>query len=478
MASTSTRADPVLGPQLLTEWDAGLRSADPLGFAGYEPPRAADEAVTTGLALVDGREVALIRSRFDRHGGTMSAAVGERVVRALRRATDRRLPVVEIVASGGARLQEGMFALVQMARTASAARAHADAGLLSLAVYRSPTTGGVYASWGSFPDLRAAEPGATIGFGGPRVVKQVTGEWPPKTSHTAESAYRHGLVDALVPEPEQLGWLSAALGGRPRPLNPPSGRAHHPDDSDLPSDPWAVLSRARGRRRPSGLEWAAWLTESWVDLRGRDPAVRAGLASIGGLRTVVVAMDRHARGDGGARPDAAGFRLAQRAVRLADRLRLPVLTLVDTPGAEPGPAAESDGVAGEIAGTLLAMAGCRTPTVALCVGEGGSGGAMALAHTDRLLMLSGAVFSVIGPEAASMILYRDPGRAAELASAMRITAKDLHALGLIDGVVPESGPDAVRVVRDAVAQALAAATVGDRDRRTAAATVRALSDAA
>lgn len=400
----------------------------------------------------------------------MSAAVGERVVRAFRRATDQGLPVVAVAASGGARLQEGMFALVQMARTASAAHAHAAAGLLSLAVYRSPTTGGVYASWGSFPDLRVAEPGATLGFGGPRVVKQVTGHWPPSTSHTAESAYRNGLIDAVIPTADQMAWLAAALGHRPRALPVPPGRPVRPDVTPVPQDAWSVLGRARGRERPSGLEWAGWLTESWVDLHGRDPAIRAGLARIGGQRVVVVATDRHAHGDGGARPDAAGFRLAQRAVRLADRLRLPLLTLVDTPGAEPGPDAESDGVAGEIAATLLSMAGCRTPTVSLCVGEGGSGGAMALAHADRLLILDGAVFSVIGPEAGSMILYRDPGRARELAAALRITARDLHGLGIVDAVVAED----VKTVRTAVCDALAAAVVGDRDRRTAAATERAL----
>lgn len=492
MASTPTTADPdpaagpgpaagqiePAGPRLVAEWDAGLRSGDPLGFAGYTPPEAAGEAVTTGLGLVGPHEVALIRSRFDHLGGTMSAAVGERVVRALRRATDARLPVVEIVASGGARLQEGMFALVQMARTASAAYAHSAAGLLSLAVYHSPTTGGVFASWGSLADLRAAVPGATIGFGGPRVVKQVTGEWPPPTSHTAESAYRAGLIDAIVPAARQGCWLGAALGDLPSAVPLPPERPSTPDDSPVPGGAWALLTRARAAGRPSGLEWAAWLAQSWVDLHGRDPVIRAGLATLGGLRLVIVAMDRHARGDGAARPGADAFRLAQRAVRLADRLRLPVLTIVDTPGAEPGPAAEADGVAAEIAGTLLAMAACRTPTVSLCVGEGGSGGAMALAHTDRLLILSGAVFSVIGPEAGSMILYRDPGRAPELAAALRITAADLHALGIVDGIVPESAPDPVATARTAILDALSAAQVGDRDRRTAAVTARVLADAA
>jgi acetyl-CoA carboxylase carboxyl transferase subunit beta len=242
----------------------------------------------------------------------------------------------------------------------------------------------------------------------------------------------------------------------------------------VPADPWAILLRARAADRPSGLEWAAWLCDSWIDLHGTDPAVRAGLARLAGRRVVIVAMDRHAHRDSAARPLAAGYRLAERAVRLADRLGLPVLTLIDTPGAEPGPASESDGVATAIANTLSAMAGCRSPTVALCVGEGGSGGAMALGHTDRLLTLSGAVFSVIGPEAGSTILYRDPSHARQLSRVLRITAGDLRALGIVDGVLPESGPAAVEQVRTAVSAAIDGAVVGDRDRRTATATARVL----
>ncbi|MDQ7908556.1 carboxyl transferase domain-containing protein [Phytohabitans sp. ZYX-F-186] len=463
-----------MGPRLIHEWDAELRSADPLRFPGYGPPAAADESVRTGLAAFGDRRAVLVECRFDHQGGTMGAVAGERLVRALRRAVELRLPVVELVASGGARLQEGMVSLVQMARTASAARAHAASGLMSVAVYRSPTTGGVYASWASLVDLRAAEPGAVVGFGGPRVVAEVTGHWPPATSHTAESAYRAGLVDAVVPAEEQFAWVRGALGGPAPPLLPPPGRPVTPDPSNVPAEPWWILARARHRSRPSGVEWAAWLCDSWVELHGADPAVRAGLARVGGERVVVVAMDRHAGGDGAARPRPAGYRLAQRAVRLADRIGCPVLTLIDTPGAEPGPTAESDGVAQEIAGTLVAMAACRTPTVALCVGEGGSGGAMALGHADRLLMLDGAAFSVIGPEAASAILYRDSSHARQLAADLRITAADLSTLGLVDGVVPESGPGTVATVRAAVLDALATARIGDRDRRTATATARAL----
>jgi acyl-CoA carboxylase subunit beta len=454
------------------EWDAGLSSSDPLGFPGYDPPAPDDESVRTGAATVGGHPVAVIHCRFDVQGGTMGAVAGERIVRAFARATDLRLPVVEYVASGGARLQEGMIALVQMARTASAVADHGRSGLMSAAVLRAPTTGGVYASWASLSDVRAAEPGAVIGFGGPRVVAEVTGQWPPADSHTAESAYAHGLVDALVSEDHQAAWLTAAVGLSPGlPLELPSGRPGRAAARPArPAGPYATLLAAREPGRPSGLEWAAWLTDSWVELRGRDPSVRAALARIGGQRAVVVAMDRHAFGDAAAKPGPDAFRLAQRAVRLAGRLGLPVLTLIDTPGADPSPGSEARGLAGEIARTLLALAELRTPSVALCVGEGGSGGAMALGHADRLLILDGAVFSVIGPEAGAAVLYRDRARAAELTRSFRMTPGDLLRLGIVDAVVPQTVP----AVRQAVARALGEACPGDRLRRPDQATAAAL----
>lgn len=455
---------PVPGVISITEeWDSGLSSSDPLAFPGYDPPAAGGESVRTGTANVGGHLVAVVHCRFDIQGGTMGAVAGERVVRAFARATDLHIPVVEYVASGGARLQEGMIALIQMARTASAVAGHGRAGLMSAAVLRAPTTGGVYASWASLSDVRAAEPGAVIGFGGPRVVAEVTGQWPPADSHTAESAYANGVVDALVSVDNQAAWLTAAVGLSPgEPLRVPPGRPGPVAARTLHSaDPYAILLAARGGDRPSGLEWAAWLTDSWVELRGRDASVRAALATIAGQRSVVIAMDRHAFGDAVAKQGPDAFRLARRAIRLADRLGLPVLTLIDTPGADPSPGSEAGGLAGEIARTLLAMAELRGPSVALCVGEGGSGGAMALAHADRLLMLDGAVFSVIGPEAGAAVLYRDRARAAELTRSFRLTSRDLLRLGIVDTVVPETAA----AVRQAVGRALGEARPGDRLRR-------------
>jgi acetyl-CoA carboxylase carboxyl transferase subunit beta len=452
-------------------WDDGLRSTDPLGFESYVAPDPAKESARAALVDLAAAKTVWIDCDFGRLGGTMGTVAGERIVRAFDRATTMAVPVALTLSSGGARLQEGMLSLIQMPRTVAALARHAGAGLLSAAYLRSPTTGGVFASFASLTDLRAAEPGATIGFGGPRVVAEVTGEYPPPTSHTAESALRHGLVDAVVEPDDAWNWLAAALGARPAaPLVVPADRPSVPDTSPPGRDPREHLLRTRAAGRPSGLEWAARLTDSWLEIAGADPAVRAGLATIGDDRVVVIAMDRFTGIAHPGAPGPAGYRVAQRAIRLAQRLGLPVLTIVDTPGADPSPSSEAGGVAGEIARTLLALAELPTSSVGLVVGEGGSGGAMALAHTDRLLMLDGSVFSVIGPEAGAAVLYRNAGHAPELTRAFRMLPGDLIELGVVDRVLSES----VDTVRAEVAAALSGARPGDRDARTARATAAAL----
>jgi acetyl-CoA carboxylase carboxyl transferase subunit beta len=452
------------------EWDADLIAGDPLGFPGYDEQRrglaASGESVRTGRT----EHYAFIEGRFEVLGGTMGAAAGEKVVRAYDRARELRLPMVVLTRTGGARLQEGVVALVQLARTAAAARRHADAGLLSLAVYGSPTTGGVLASYASLVDLRAVVAGAVIGFAGPRVAEGTLGIPLPPGSHTAESVYEHGLADASLAAADVAAWVEAALGlaDRPLPARPlPAGDAGaaQPDAGSGASGAWAEVLRARAVGRPSGIDRAAMLCSSWVELRGTDPTLRAGLARVAGRRCVVAATDRYCAAG---RPTPAAFRLAQRAVALAGRLGLPLVTLVDTPGADPSPAAEVDGVAAEIARTLAALASCPAPTVSVCVGEGGSGGALALSYTDRLLMLEHATFSVIAPEGAAAILERDATRAAEVAGRLRLTSADMLDLGVVDEVIA----DDQEALDRAVARALEEATPGERDRRWDAVTAR------
>jgi acyl-CoA carboxylase subunit beta len=433
-------------------WDTDLVAGDPLGFPGYDVA-----GIEPGDAVVTGRTsaYAFIQNRFEVHGGTMGLAVGEKVVRAYDRARDLRLPVVVATCTGGARVQEGMLALPQLARTAAAAERHAAAGLLSLAVHQSPTTGGVYISYAAAADLQAVHPMATIGFAGPRVAETVTGRRLPAGSHTGASLYENGWVDALVSPGEEAEWIDVALGDKDLAL--PTRPLATVEVDDV-GGAWGEVLRARAPGRPSGLDRAARLCRSWTEIRGADPVVRAGLATVADRRCVVVATDRYS---GTGRPGPSAYRTAQRAVQLAGRLGLPVLTLVDTPGAEPSAEAEADGIARALSETFTVFAACPTPVVSVCVGEGGSGGALALSFADRLLMCEHAIFSVIGPEGAAAILERDGSRAPDVADRLKLTARDVVAVGVADAVVPEDD----RGLAAAVVDALADAEVGTRVRR-------------
>ena len=445
--------------EVVEEWDVGLTAGDPLVFAGYVAPAAdTGESVRTGRCQTYG----FIESRFDVHGGTMGMAAGEKVVRAYERARLMGLPMVLVTRTGGARVQEGMLALAQLARTAGAARRHAQAGLLSVGVYGSPTTGGVLASYGSLVDIRAAHANAVIGFAGPRVAEATLGERMPTGSHSARSLYDHGLLDALLEAHTEPAWVEVALGMRDEGLPArPLPTVAEPEDAGA----WGEVLRARAPGRPSGIDRAARLCSSWTELRSSDATVRAGLATVAGGRCVVVATDRY-QAEG--HPTPAGYRLAQRAVALAGRLGLPLVTLVDTPGADPSPESEADGIGLEIARTFATLDACPTPVVSVCVGEGGSGGALALSHADRLLICEHAIFSVIGPEGAAAILERDASKAPQMAEQLKLTSHDLVGLGIADAVVGET-PTAFR---DAVVRALNDAVAGDRKRRLDTATER------
>jgi acetyl-CoA carboxylase carboxyl transferase subunit beta len=399
---------------------------------------------------------------FEFVGGSMGLAAGERVVRAYDRARDERLPVLVLACSGGARMQEGMLSLIQMARVADAATRHAGAGLMQVAYLWSPTTGGVYASFASLADVIWAEPGALLGFAGPRVVEVMTGERPDVDANHAEQAYEAGLVDAVLAPGDAaraLATLLRAAGGSAGP--PPARHAperHEPAPGTTERDAWDVVQAARAPERASGHDWLVRLVPDAVEVRGdraggHDDVVAAGIGTTAtGTAVAFVTLDRH-RGDG--RPRPAGYRTARRVVALAARLGLPVLTVVDTPGADPSPPSEHAGIAGEIARMLAAMTSHPAPTASVVVGEGGSGGALAFAATDRCFMLPDSIFSVIAPEGAAAILERDAERAPQLARRLRLRARDMVELGVVDDVVD---PDDVAAALD---HALATATPGE-----------------
>ena len=211
--------------------------------------------------------------------------------------------------------------------------------------------------------------------------------------------------------------------------------------------PWDQVLLARHKDRPYTLDYVPMLCDDFLELSGDrlfadDGTIVGGFASFEGKPILVIGQqkgrdlkERQKRNFGYARPE--GYRKALRLMKLAEKFRRPVLTLVDTPGADSNPPSEERGISESIARNLREMAALRTPTITVILGEGGSGGALGLAVTDRVLMLEHSIYSVIAPEGCASILWRDPSRGPEAAEAMRVTAKDALELGLIDEVIPE-----------------------------------------
>ena len=488
------------------EFDRYLTAVDPLQFTDLLPypqrlkdaraSTGAYEAVITGRGRIDGQSCVIAVFDFAFLGGSMGSVVGEKVTRALERAAKDRLPFIALTASGGARMQEGMLSLSQMAKTTAAATKLRASGALMITVLTHPTTGGVYASFATQADVLLAEPGALIGFAGPRVMREVLGQEIPPGFQTAEFLFAHGLIDAVVERPALREYLSTLLGleerSRLTPHPSPSemergerrenaltltlSRAREREKASSPSPvtlergrggeatPWQTVQLARHPDRPTARDYLARLLSAFVELHGDrttgdDPAIVGGLGCFAGQNVVVVGQERGHGTEAATRHfgrvGPAGYRKARRLMDLADRLGLPLLTLIDTPGAEMSVEAEAGGLAQSISDCLARLATLRVPVVALVIGEGGSGGALALGLADRVLMLENGIYSVIAPEGAAAILYRSREPAPEVAAALKLTARDCLDLGIVDAVVPEPSGGAHR---DPV---LAATLVGD-----------------
>ncbi len=416
-----------------------LTSSDPLGWPGYAEALASagsEESVVAGSATIDGRPVELALFDFSFFGGSMGEVAGERLAQAMERAVDRSVPFVLRTSTGGARMQEGMRSLAQMPKIVTARLALASARLPFLVVLGNPTTGGVLASIGALADLTVAEAGATIGFAGPRVAESFTGRPLTGVSHTAETALVSGLVDDVLEPDEIRSYLGRALAlldpsaGERLDVSQPVGA-----DPDGRLAPWAAVEAARSPDRMRGFEVLIGMSENALELRGDrngedDPALDAALAQIGSRTVIVAALDRDKT------PGPGAYRKARRCLGIARRLGLPFVTLVDTRGADPSEESEAAGIAWEIARLFEAMLTAPVPTISIVTGEGGSGGALAFSATDLLLVYEDSIFSVIGPEGAAQILWRDPARAPEAADHLGLTAADLLRLGIADGVLP------------------------------------------
>ena len=442
------------------EWDSDLQGGNPLEYKGYEEKleklqekTGLSEAVITGKAKIDGRETAIgvCDGRFLM--ASMGEAVGEKIARAVERATEERLPVILFACSGGARMQEGIVSLMQMAKTSAALKHHSDAGLLYISVLTDPTTGGVTASFAMLGDVILAEPKALIGFAGPRVIEQTIGQKLPEGFQRAEFLLEHGFLDAVVERPQMKAVLSKILALHEKGKG--TGFNRKECDQEMTADgrkeenltAWQRVELSRRKDRPVGSDYIDALFTDFVEFHGDryfadDKAIIGGVAKFHGMPVTVIAQakgrntkENIERNFGMPKPE--GYRKALRLMKQAEKFARPVICLVDTPGAFCGLEAEERGQGEAIARNIYEMSGLKVPVVSIIIGEGGSGGALAMATADEVWMLENSIYSILSPEGFASILWKDSSKAKEAAEVMKLTAENLKAQGIVERVFAE-----------------------------------------
>lgn len=465
------------------EWDKGLCTRNPLHYKGYEEKIAhlqektgLEEAVVTGKVKIQGQDtvIGVCDGRFMM--SSMGEVVGEKITRAVERATREKLPVILFTCSGGARMQEGIVSLMQMAKTSAALKRHSDAGLLYVTVLTDPTTGGVTASFAMLGDVILAEPGALIGFAGPRVIEQTIGQKLPKGFQRAEFLVEHGFVDAIVERPklrETLGEIlrmhsrdsvlertlegtaseAAEAGEKELPEGAGNGQAGASDARDglklhnQVAEAWDRVQISRMKDRPVGSDYIHALFTDFMEFHGDryyrdDRAIIGGIAYFHGMPVTVIAQEKGTNTKENIEhnfgmPSPDGYRKALRLMKQAEKFGRPVICFVDTPGAFCGLEAEERGQGEAIARNLFEMSGLTVPVLSIVIGEGGSGGALAMAVADEVWMLENSIYSILSPEGFASILWKDSSKAKEAAEVMKLTAGDLYELGMVEHVFLE-----------------------------------------
>ncbi|MCC2254430.1 acetyl-CoA carboxylase carboxyltransferase subunit alpha [Ruminococcus sp. CLA-AA-H200] len=453
------------------EWDKEMDFVNPLEFKGYEEKvrklqehTNLNEAVVTGKVMIGGNPavVGVCDGRFMM--ASMGWIVGEKIARAVERATEEKLPVIIFTCSGGARMQEGIVSLMQMAKTSAALKKHSDAGQLYISVLTDPTTGGVTASFAMLGDVILAEPKALIGFAGPRVIEQTIGQKLPKGFQRSEFLLDHGFVDRIVEREEMKDVLARILA-----MHSGAGAENgSKEEKDIKAakdtmdakksensetgrtaavSAWERVQLSRKKDRPVGTDYIDGLFTDFMEFHGDryfkdDHAIVGGIAYFHGRPVTVIAqtkgkttkenLDRNF-----SMPSPDGYRKALRLMKQAEKFSRPVICFVDTPGAFCGLEAEERGQGEAIARNLFEMSGLKVPVLSVVIGEGGSGGALAMAVADEVWMLENAVYSVLSPEGFASILWKDSKRANEAAEVMKLTAADLKKLGIVEDVIPE-----------------------------------------
>lgn len=440
----------ILDPGTWVSWDtepvqpAHISSSYRRELAEAATRSGTDEALITGQGSIGGHRVAVVLSEFRFLAGSVGQAASKRLVAAIERATNSGLPLLAAPSSGGTRMQEGTPAFMGMVRIATAVARHKTAGLPYIVYLRHPTTGGVFASWGSLGHFTAAEPGALIGFIGPRVFRSLFDEEFPKGVQAAENLLRHGLIDAVLAVDELAATVAAALDILMAPRQLPQ-LPELPKDTLIATPAWESIIRSRRPDRPGvrtllDIEAAPVVSLSGTGAGESDASVIIALAKFGSASCVLLGQDRHYQAEV-RRLRPAGLRQARRGMRLARELRLPLVSMIDTPGVELSPDSEEGAVAGEIARCLSDLVQLEAPSVCVLLGEGSGGGALALLPADTVISAEHSWLSPLSPEGASELLYRDTSKAPEVAGRQRVRSIDLLQMHVVDRIVTER-PDA------------------------------------
>lgn len=446
------------------EWTSKEEFSNPLNDVSYEQAfqnarikHNLNDAMVDGEIEIDGSKavIGVMDTRFMM--ASMGHIIGERVTRLFETAMRKKLPVILFCCSGGARMQEGMISLMQMEKTAAAVKRHSDAGGLYISVLTNPTMGGVTASFAMLADIVLAEKGAVIGFAGARVIEQNTGQKLPEGFQTAEFQKEHGFVDAVVNREsirENLSYLLKIHGKGTKGIRKTGlaeeGKLNRSDGKEQVNS-WGRVMLARSLDRPTSMEYIQWLFAGFFELcgdriGGDDHAIVGGLATFHGCPVTVIG---HQKGKGSLEeaiyrnwgmPSPEGYRKVLRLVKQAEKFRRPVIFFVDTIGAACGKEAEEGGQGIAIANILREMCFVKTPTLSIVIGEGGSGGALALGIGNEVWMLENAVYSILTPEGYASILWKDNSAAPEAAAQMKLEAGDLYRLGIIDKIIYEDEP--------------------------------------
>ena len=462
---TKTRIRMVADAGSFEEWFCDIEQKNPLDYPEYEEKITGlqektklKEAVTTGVCTVNGIRtvIGVCDARFLM--GSMGYVVGEKITRAFERAVEERLPVVLFCSSGGARMQEGIISLMQMAKTSAAIKKHSEVGLFYLPILTDPTTGGVTASFAMLGDVILAEPGALIGFAGPRVIAQTIGQKLPEGFQRAEFLVEKGIIDGIVERKDLKETISHLLKVHQENKSYQNYQGQNFIDSGYGAEKiqeknltaWDRVELSRSSSRPTSMEYIQQVFDEFLELHGDrsfrdDGAVIGGIGMFGGQPVTVIGQQKGKnvkeniyRNFGMASPE--GYRKALRLMKQAEKFKRPILNFVDTPGAACGIEAEERGQGEAIARNLMEMSGLKVPVLSIFIGEGGSGGALGLAVANEVWMMENATYSILSPEGFASILWKDGKRAKEASEIMKITAEDLQKLQIVEWVIPEPEP--------------------------------------